>query len=258
MSASPDTAGSAKEQRIPRNSSRDIDAKRRLGALLRETPIPDLELAKNVSMYMRREALVDILALDALYRRILTVPGVVMELGVRWGRRLALLELLREVYEPYNPTRRIVGFDTFAGIPTAGDLDGDHPDVAIGAFAVPDDYQRYLERLLQAHEDDGALSHIRRFDLCCGNVVDTLPAYLRDNPETVISLAYFDLDLYEPTRECLIAMRPHLVRGSIVAFDELNHGAFPGETRAVMDVLDLPTVKIEQLPYFPFPAFITV
>jgi hypothetical protein len=49
-----------------------------------------------------------------------------------------------------------------------------------------------------------------------------------------------------------------VVRGSIIAFDELNHGAFPGETRAVMDVLELPTVKIEQLPCFPFPAFITL
>jgi len=27
--------------------------------------------------------------------------------------------------------------------------------------------------------------------------------YLYDNPETIIALAYFDFDLYQPTKKCL-------------------------------------------------------
>ncbi len=53
---------------------------------------------------------------------------------------------------------------------------------------------------------------------------------MTDNPQTIIALAYFDLALYEPTRKCLEAIRPHLVRGSILAMDELNSRDFPGET----------------------------
>jgi 3-O-methyltransferase len=36
-------------------------------------------------------------------------------------------------------------------------------------------------------------------------------------------MALFGLDLYEPTRDVLQAIRPHLVKGGIVAFDELGH-----------------------------------
>jgi hypothetical protein len=37
------------------------------------------------------------------------------------------------------------------------------------------------------------------------------------------ALAYFDLDLYEPTRAVLEQIRPYLTKGSIVAFDEFAH-----------------------------------
>ena len=30
----------------------------------------------------------------------------------------------------------------------------------------------------------------------------TLRKYLDDHPETIVALAYFDFDLYEPTRKC--------------------------------------------------------
>ena len=56
-----------------------------------------------------------------------------------------------------------------------------------------------------------------------------LPQYLRDNPQTIISLAYFDFDLYKPTRDCLEAILPYLTKGSILAFDELNAAEFPGK-----------------------------
>lgn len=60
----------------------------------------------------------DLLSHDALYRMILDVPGTIMEFGVHRGRHLAALTALRGVYEPYNPHRRIVGFDTFTGFRT--------------------------------------------------------------------------------------------------------------------------------------------
>ena len=38
------------------------------------------------------------------------MPGVIVEFGVWLGHDLALFESLRGVYEPYNYTRRIIGF----------------------------------------------------------------------------------------------------------------------------------------------------
>lgn len=72
---------------------------------------------------MRRQPLTDLLSLDALYRMINDVPGVIMEFGVHRGRHAAALTALRGVYEPYNPHRRIIGFDTFTGLPDVAKID---------------------------------------------------------------------------------------------------------------------------------------
>jgi hypothetical protein len=59
---------------------------------------------------------------------------------------------------------------------------------------------------------------------------------------------HFDFDIYEPTYECLKAILPHLSKGSIIAFDELNCPAFPGETVAVKKLLDLNKLEIKRSP----------
>jgi len=75
-----------------------------------------------------------------LYRRALDVHGVVMEFGVRWGSNLALFQSLRGIYEPYNYTRKIIGFDTFAGFPSVSEQDGDDAVIAPGAYGVSEGY----------------------------------------------------------------------------------------------------------------------
>lgn len=65
-----------------------------------------------------------------------------------------------------------------------------------------------------------------------GDVCETVPRFLEERPETIIALAYFDLDLYEPTKATLDAIRPHLADGAVVAFDEYGFAGWPGETPA--------------------------
>jgi hypothetical protein len=243
--------------RIPHHSQHQVDARASLARLLLGTPIPVEELPANLPLYLQRETLAQILAAEILYRRILDVPGAIMEFGTRWGRRLALFLALRELYEPYNFSRVVVGFDTFSGFPEVGEYDGGHPDVYAGSMAVTDGYSAHLEQVLMAHEHDSMLAHIRRYDLRSGDVHETLPDYLAAHPETLVSLAYFDLDLYRPTRTCLELIRPRLTRGSVLAFDELGHASFPGETRAILDALALPTMRLEKLSFHPYPVFMT-
>jgi len=76
------------------------------------------------------------------------------------------------------------------------------------------------------------LRRIRRTLLIQGNVRATLPRYLDQNPHTVVALAYFDLDLYKPTRDTLDALRPYLSQDSVLAFDQLAHAKWPGEEMA--------------------------
>lgn len=239
-------------------SAAEAASRAAIGDLLRRSPIPDADLSKHLPLYLRREALADVLAADALYRRIIDVPGVVMELGVQWGRRLSLFLVLRELYEPFNFNRRVVGFDTFTGLPEPGARDGDAAAVRAGAFAVGAAGEEHLAAILEAHEAEGAMSHIRRFELVRGDVRASMPAYLRRHPETVVALAYFDLDLFEATRAGLRLIRDRLVSGSVLAFDDFGRDAFPGETLAVIEELDLPRARLRKLPFHPYPAYLVI
>jgi hypothetical protein len=52
---------------------------------------------------------------DTLYKKIIGKSGVICEFGVQWGAGLSTLLNLRGIYEPYNHTRKVFGFDTFEG-----------------------------------------------------------------------------------------------------------------------------------------------
>jgi hypothetical protein len=85
-----------------------------------------------------------------------------------------------------------------------------------------------------------------------------LPNYLESNPHTMVALAYFDLDIYEPTLRCLEALRGHLTRGSVLGFDELNLRDFPGETLALKETLGLDRFRIRRNRYSGVNAFLVI
>lgn len=243
---------------VVRGSSEEVAARQQILSLFKCSPIPDDEILVNLSLYLRSTGLAKILYLNELYQRIVDLPGVVMEFGVWWGANLALFESFRSVYEPYNWTRSVIGFDTFEGYPAVGSKDGTSAYAKIGGYTVSEEYQAYLKQVLDAHEADNVMAHITKYRLVKGDVAQTIETYLRDNPETIIALAYFDLALYEPTRKCLEAIRPHLVRGSVIAMDELNSHDFPGETIAVKEVLGLDKYKTVRSRFLPDRSYILV
>lgn len=222
---------------LPHESAQERAAREELTDLLLRSPIPPSYLLDSVSLYLRRHQVVDLLSMDALYRMSMPVPGVIMEFGVFHGRHLATFTALRSIHEPYNSTRRIVGFDTFSGFPDVVELDRVSPSASVGRFATPEGYVQHLRDVLAAHESLDPLAHIQRSHVIEGDVRTTVPAYLAENPQTVVSLAYFDLDIYEPTLATLDAIAPYLTVGSILAFDEIAHPKWPGETVAVRERL---------------------
>jgi Cephalosporin hydroxylase len=223
-----------------------------------QCPIPPNEILANLGLFVNRQSFSRMLFMHEIYKQIIPVHGTVVEFGVRWGQNLSLFTSFRGIYEPYNYSRKIIGFDTFSGFPSVSPQDGTDEVVGIGAYGVTPDYEKYLESILDYHEKESPLSHLRKYELVKGDACVTLKKYLDDHPETIISLAYFDFDIYEPTRTCLELIRPYLTKGSIVCFDELNHGAFPGETLAVKEVFGLNSYAICRFPFDPCPSYIVI
>lgn len=202
-----------------------------------------------MGLFIKRQELTKKLFFADLYRKFLPVHGVIMEFGVRWGQNLVTLTNLRGMLEPYNYSRKIIGFDTFAGFPSVHENDGDHSIIKKGAFSVTDGYENYLSSVLNYHEMESPLSHIKKHELVKGDATVELEAYLKRHPETIIAFAYFDFDIYEPTKKCLELLKPHLTKGSIIGFDELLDPQFPGETIALKEALGFQNIAIQRMPY---------
>lgn len=225
---------------------------------LRNSPIPDDELCQNLGVYLRRQTLARLLVFIELYRLQLDVHGVIAEFGVRWGQTLSLLMNLRGLLEPYNNSRRVLGFDTFEGFLSPTSEDGVDDIVRPGSFSVRPGYVEELQQVLQLHERNAPNSHINKFELVVGNASETIHEYLDRHPETVFSFVYFDFDLYEPTRDVLAAIKNRLTQGSVIGFDELCLAAFPGETLAVMEELGLRNVELRRFPFDSHPSYCIV
>lgn len=198
--------------------------------LVKRSPLQPKDFLWQPYLFLNRQSLTRLLCLYKLYKKIITLPGVIMQFGVHFGRDLALFINLRGLYEPFNYSRKIIGFDTFEGLPNLHKKDG-----TMGKkndFNVPKEYEHYLNDLLRYHEGECPLNHIKKFELIKGRAEETLLVYLEAHPETIVSLLYLDMDLYEPTLKVLELIEPYLVQGSIIVFDELNFKQFPGETIA--------------------------
>ena len=198
----------------------------------KNNPILDSEVLSNLHLFIRLQDLKRTLFFGELYKLILNVPGDIIEFGVRWGGDMVLLQNLRGIYEPFNHSRKIIGFDTFSGFPSVSQID----NAQVGNYSVTNGYETFLEKLLSIHESFSPLSHIKKFQLLKGDVFKTLPPFLDENKNQCFSLIYFDLDLYEPTKFCLENILSHITKGSVVVFDDFNGKSFRGESLAVKEV----------------------
>ena len=214
----------------------------------RAAPLPADEMLPNLGLFLTSKALARTLFFYEIYRKVVETHGVIMEFGVRWGQTLALLSALRGIFEPFNRHRKIIGFDTFAGFRGMGPEDGERCKTVDGSFSVSEDYEAYLEKLLSTADGLNPIPHLKKFELVKGDAVQTIPAYLKRHPETIVSLAIFDFDIYKPTRAALEAVKPHLMKGSILVFDELCDDIFPGETLAAREVLGLHSMRVRRMP----------
>jgi hypothetical protein len=183
-----------------------------------------------------------------LMKLIKDIPGAVIEMGVCSGNGLFSLIHCHNVLEPTYQYREFFGFDTFEGFPSVHEKDMNNNDVydqnKVGDFAN-NSYDKILNTL-EIHNNYYYVP--TSLKLVKGDVCKSVPEFLADNSNKhiLISLLYLDMDLYEPTKVALQNFLPRMAKGSIIAFDELNHKKFPGETLAMLEELGT-KYKVKQL-----------
>ena len=189
-----------------------------------------------------------LLAHYELYKSISNLPGDVFELGVYKAASLVRLATFRASMEN-DFSRKIVCFDAFGKFPTQGvSLDEDLE--FIENFEAAGGEGLNVDEVESVMRGKGfANIHLRK-----GNVMDSLPVYLDENPHTRIAFLHLDMDVKEPTAYALDQLFSRMVPGGLIVLDDYN--SVQGATDAVDEFIGKHDLALQKLPFYNVPAFI--
>jgi hypothetical protein len=118
-----------------------------------------------------------------------------------------------------NPRSRLVGFDTFTGLPE------DWGNIKKGSFSA-----------------NGKLPQVNdsRADFCVGLIQDTLPVFVQGLNKSGKKVIHIDVDLYNASLVTLIHLHPFIQKGDIIVFDDFfTITKADHEFRSFLDYLSL-------------------
>ncbi|MFH1309450.1 MAG: TylF/MycF/NovP-related O-methyltransferase [Candidatus Omnitrophota bacterium] len=235
----------------------DSDVEKDLEKHFRRFNIGPLDALKLFPVLARRQWLKRFLAHVELFQKTLDVPGDIAELGVFRGLGLMTWANLLEAYCIGDRTKIVYGFDNWKGFTELDPEDGkDSTSVQkfVGGFS-PEKYYNEIKQAIAIFDKDRFIPWKPRVKLVKGDVVKTVPKFIKENPGTRFSLIHFDCDLYRPTKIALEVLWPVLSRGGVMLFDEYSISEWPGETRAVDDFFNnKANVRIKALSWTNAPA----
>jgi len=176
-----------------------------------------------------------------LFRLVAGRPGAVVECGVFKAASFARFAAFRDLIgDPdLNP---LVGFDTF-------DL---FPPTALAA-----DQERLAAFLAEAGPASIGVDQLRAVlrakgirgeaELVAGDICESVPAWVRANPEVEILVLHVDVDIYEPSRVIFEHLWPKLVSGGVMILDD--YGRWEGETQAFHEYFGDAAPEVQRLPF---------
>lgn len=154
------------------------------------------------------------------------IEGDIIEFGVYTGRSLALLSyyhnLNKNGIHSINFERKIVGFDSFSGLPDSdnhprwkknmfGINHSYHPILGIGDKVTPNVIYTLFEQC-----------NLSKPYIEMGDFNTTLPKTIKHKYKKV-ALVHIDCDLYESTKTVLFGIESILQEGTILLFDDWFH-----------------------------------
>ncbi len=232
------------------------DRRKTLQAILEnfnDIKIPLEEKLANFPNWVTTRDLVRFMVRYEIFKKVLDVPGAIFECGVHWGGGVSSWIHLSEIFEPVAFTRRIHGFDTFSGFRDIGAEDrlrNTSQQHNVGDFNVGSQANAVID-VLKLQDRTRKVTVDDRLNIVVGDISQTLPELLEENPGFTVALLYLDVDLFEPTKNSLRAALPRMSRDAIVVFDQLNDSTWPGETQALLEVMDLNEVRLRTFPWAP-------
>jgi hypothetical protein len=240
----------AEESHGGAGGKRDIEQWEALEALVARKGHPLRHVLELFPAYIRRYQLKRFLAHYDLFKKIVDVPGVIVELGVYRGVSLLTWAKFAEIFLTTDTNRVVYGFDSFRGLQDFTDKDGapvPQTGKVVGGWSAESVRDEVDELIALCNADTVLQRRSPRVKLIAGEVADTIPKFLEENPGIRISLLHFDVDLYQPTKIGLELLYDRVVKGGVVIFDEYGLVPWEGESRAVDEFFgsrgEMPVIK---------------
>lgn len=181
-----------------------------------------------------------------LYKRIVGLPGHIVELGVLKGASLIRLATFRNILES-ELSRKVIGFDVFGKFPKQEDAHDKKFAEWFEGIAGEGIGKEELESVFQS-------KGISNIEFVSGDILETVPEYVGSHPELKIAFLHIDVDVYRPTQIALEFLYDRVVRGGVIVFDD--YGTVSGETKAVDEFMQQKDVTIQKLSISHIPSFI--
>ena len=159
------------------------------------------------------------------FNKVKDIPGDIVEIGVYKGSGIATFSKFVEIFCP-NSNKKIIGFDIFDTNDANNilELDGNH-DKSNMQYV----YKKVDTNELTFENVNQRLSNMnidKKYLLEKGDVVETLPIFLKNNPGLRVSLLYIDVDIERPTYYALKYLWDRILPGGIIVFDEYEYHKF--------------------------------
>jgi len=217
--------------------------------------ITGTELCRNFGIYVRRIFLKRFLAHYELFRKVVDLPGDIVELGVYRGTTLMHWANFLEIRNMGDRQKQVFGFDNFKGFTSLHEKDGKTDksvEKELSGFNAGV-FEKMLEDAISIFDKDRFIPYKPRIKLIKGNIEETVPQFVKDHPGLRLCLVHFDADMYSPTITGLKYFWPLVVSGGVVLFDEYGIRPWEGESRAVDEYFN-GKVKIQKFDWAPNPG----
>ncbi|MBD3422613.1 MAG: class I SAM-dependent methyltransferase [Chitinivibrionales bacterium] len=238
-----------------RNSSDQINFYEKLNEFIEEVDSSTINKMKAFPVYATRQIITRFMDRYEVYKLSKNVPGSIIECGVGSGFGIMAFAHFASIMEPYHYVKKIIGFDTFEGFPELSEKDKTSKANHMKKGGLDFGSFEELQKAIRLHDMNRPLGHIAKVELVKGDICKSLPTFLEKNPSLVVSLLYLDLDLYNATLETLKLLVDRIPKGGIIAFDELNHADYPGETIAAMEAIGVGNLRLRRFDFSPMLAY---
>ena len=207
------------------------------------------------NLFMNNERFSKLLIHYEIFKKIKNHKGSIIECGVFKGTSFSRFAMLRELIG--NPKKnKLIAFDVFSDkFPDTKyqneKIQRKHWIKTAGASSIG---TNQLVKIFKKKK-------IKNFELVKGNVLQTIPMYIKKNPNLKISLLNVDIDFVETTQCVLDNLYGKVVKGGVIIFDNYEGigtgGTFyKGETETINKFLKKVNKKIIKFPFFNRPSYI--